>query len=205
VFSTERGGTNGGPQDPLYWRPDYATSTADVQHTFLLSGVYELPFGLGKRYLSTGLASRLFGNWQWSNIIGLYGGLPINVTLGYDNASLGRVGGQRPNVSRSPILSNPTRLRWFDTSAFSAPAQFTFGNAGRNIMRGPKLTNWDMALQKNFPFRERRNVQFRAEFFNTFNLVNFNNPNTTFNSTDFGVILSAKAARSIQFSLKLSF
>ena len=205
VFSTERGGTNGGPQNPLNWRPDYGTSTADMQNNFLLSGVYELPFGRGKPYLSSGWGSRILGNWQWSNIIGLYGGMPINFTLGFDNASLGRAGGQRPNISGSPIISDPTRLRWFNTSVFSTPAQFTFGNAGRNIMRGPKLTNWDMALQKNFPFQERRNVQFRTEFFNTFNFVNFGNPNTTYSSQDFGVILSARASRSIQFSMKLSF
>lgn len=137
--------------------------------------------------------------------MGLYGGQPINVTLGYDNASLGRAGGQRPNVTGNPTSSSPTRLRWFNTGAFVRPAPFTFGNAGRNILRGPGTTNYDTSLMKNFPIGERRKLQFRAEFFNAFNLVNFNNPNTTFTSTDFGVILGAKASRSIQFSLKLMY
>jgi hypothetical protein len=205
IYSTERGGTAGGPQDPRYWRADYASSSADVKHAFLLSSVYELPFGKGKRYLTSGPASYIFGNWEWSNILGLYGGQPVAVTLGFDNASLGSAGGQRPDLVGDPVLSDPTRLRWFNTSAFARPAQLKFGNAGRNLFRGPDLTNYDTALMKNFVLREQTTLQFRAEFFNAFNLVNFGQPNANFSSQDFGVILSARASRSIQFSLKLSF
>ena len=108
-------------------------------------------------------------------------------------------------MAGNPILSDRTRLRWFNTSAFGRPEQLKFGNAGRNLFRGPGLKNYDTALAKNFPFQEKRNLQFRAEFFNAFNVVNFGSPNSTFSSQDFGVILSARASRSIQFSLKLSF
>ena len=205
IWSTERNGNNGGPQDPRNWRPDHATSSADITNVFLLSNVYELPFGKGKRQLNHGIGRAILGNWEWSSILSLYGGQPVNATLGFDNASIGRAGGQRPNLVGNPVPSNPTRLRWFNTSAFAAPAQFTFGNTGRNIMRGPGQTNYDTSVMKNFPVGERRNVQFRTEFFNAFNLVNFNNPNTTFNSPNFGIITSAKASRSIQFSLKLMF
>jgi hypothetical protein len=205
VYSTERGGTSGGPQNPLNWRPDYASSTADVKHAFLFSGVYELPLGRGKRYLQSGIASAILGNWEWSNIVGLYGGQPVAVVLGFDNASLGRAGGQRPNLVGNPVLDDPSRTRWFNTAAFARPEILQFGNAGRNILRGPGLKNYDTALMKNFPFLENKNIQFRAEFFNAFNLVNFGTPNATFSSQDFGVILSARASRSIQFSLKLSF
>jgi len=205
IYSTERGGTAGGPQDPLNWRSDYATSSADAKHAFLLSSVYDLPFGRGKRYLSTGVASYILGNWEWSNILGLYSGQPVAVVLGFDNASLGSAGGQRPDLVGNPILDNPTRLRWFNTSAFARPAPLKFGNAGRNLFRGPGLKNYDTALMKNFPLHEQKTLQFRAEFFNAFNLVNFGAPNATFSSQDFGVILSARPSRSIQFSLKLSF
>jgi hypothetical protein len=205
VFSTERSGAQGGPQDPLNWRVDHASSLADVTHAFLLSNVYQFPFGRNKKYLQTGLLSHILGNWEWSNILGLYSGQPVNVTLGFDNASLGRAGGQRPNLVGNPILSDPTRLRWFNTAAFDRPQQFGFGNAGRNIMRGPGLKNFDTALIKDIPFKERKNLQFRAEFFNAFNLVNFGSPDAVFNSQTFGVILSARPSRSIQFSLKLSF
>lgn len=205
IYSTERGGTSGGPQDPRNWRPDHATSTADVKNAFLFSGVYELPFGRGKRYLQNGPASYILGNWEWSSILGLYGGQPVAVVLGFDNASTGRAAAQRPNVVGNPILENPTRLRWFNTAAFARPDPLKFGNAGRNLFRGPGLKNFDMALMKNFPWGEKKNLQFRTEFFNAFNLVNFGSPNGNFSSQDFGVILNARASRSIQFSLKLSF
>jgi Carboxypeptidase regulatory-like domain len=205
IYSTERGGTSGGPQDPLYWRADYASSTADVKHAFLLSGVYELPFGKGKAHLTSGPLSYIFGNWEWSNILGLYGGQPVAVTLGFDNASLGAAGGQRPDLVGDPILSDPTRLRWFNTAAFARPEQFKFGNAGRNLFRGPSLKNFDTALMKNFILHEQKTLQFRAEAFNALNLVNFGQPVSNFSSQDFGVILSARASRSIQLSLKLSF
>ncbi len=205
VFSTERGGTNGGVQDPRYWRADHATSTADVKHAFLASGVYELPFGRNKKYLSSGIGSRILGNWQWSSILGAYGGQPVNVVLGVDQASTGRANSQRPNLVGDPISGDPTRLRWFNTGAFANPAQFTFGNAGRNLFRGPKLINFDTAVVKNIPFLESRNLQFRAEFFNMMNKTNFGLPVSTMTSQDFGVILSARSSRSIQFSLKLNY
>jgi hypothetical protein len=205
IYSTERGGGNGGAENPLNWRIDYATSTANMTNVFLWNSVYELPFGRGKSHFNHGLAATLAGNWEWSSILSLYGGQPVNVTLGFDNASTGTAGGQRPNLVGNPYVSNPTRLRWFNTAAFAAPAPLTFGNAGRNILRGPALYNYDTALMKNFVFSEHRRLQFRTEFFNAFNLVNFNNPNGTFNSPNFGIITSAKSSRSIQFSLKLLF
>ena len=176
-----------------------------MKHAFLLSSVYELPVGKGKRYLTSGFASYVLGNWEWSNILGLYGGQPVAVTLGFDNASLGSTGGQRPDLVGNPVSGDPTRLRWFNTSAFARPAQFKFGNAGRNLLRGPDLKNYDTALMKNFILHEQKTLQFRTEFFNAFNLVNFGQPNANFSSQDFGVILSARASRSIQMSLKLSF
>jgi hypothetical protein len=108
-------------------------------------------------------------------------------------------------VTGDPSLSDPTRLRYFNTAAFAAPQQFKFGNAGRNLIRAPGLKNYDTALIKDIPFMERKNLQFRAEFFNAFNLVNFGSPDAVFNSRTFGVITTARPSRSIQFSLKLSF
>ena len=154
--------------------------------------------------LRTGLASWILGDWQWSNILGLYSGRPFNVVLGFDNANNGG-SSQRPNLVGNPVASDPTRLRWFNTAAFAQPVPFTYGNAGRNILRGPGLKNWDMAVAKNIPLGERRNLQFRGEFFNTFNFVNFGFPNGNFSSPDFGVITSAGSARSIQLTLRLAF
>jgi hypothetical protein len=202
VYSTERGAQ--GVQDPLNWRADHATSQADVTHAFLFSDVWELPFGRKKSLLRTGFASHVLGDWQWSNILGLYSGRPFNVTLGFDNANNGG-SSQRPDLVGNPVLSNPTRLRWFNTAAFAQPLPFTYGNAGRNILRGPGLKNWDMAIAKNMPFGETRNLQFRAEFFNTFNFVNFGFPDANFSSKTFGLITSAGSPRSIQLTLRLAF
>ncbi|HEY7302994.1 MAG TPA: carboxypeptidase regulatory-like domain-containing protein [Bryobacteraceae bacterium] len=204
VFSTERNGGTG-VQDPLNWRADYATSVADVRQAFLFSDVYELPFGRGKHWLNSGLASYVLGNWQWSNIIGLYGGQPINITLGFDNANIGTSSAQRPNLDGNPVPTNQTRELWINKSAFAVPAPFTYGDAGRNIMLGPSRTNWDMSLAKNFPINETMRLQFRCDLFNTFNIVNFGPPDSILSSAGFGVITSAGPARDIQLSLKLTF
>ena len=202
VYSTERNAQ--GVQDPLNYRADHASSQADMTRAFLFSNVWELPFGRNRRFLRTGIVSHILSNWQWSNILGLYSGTPFNVTLGFDNANNGG-SSQRPNLVADPTLSNPTRMRWFNTAAFGQPAPFTYGNAGRNILRGPGLKNWDMALAKNFPFGEKRSLQFRGEFFNTCNFVNFGLPDGNFSSQSFGLISSAGNARSIQFTLRLAF
>jgi hypothetical protein len=147
----------------------------------------------------------LAGNWEWSNILSLYSGQPVNVVFGFYNASTGTAGGQWPNLVGNPYISNQTRLRRFNTAAFAAPAPLTFGNAGRNILRGPALRNYDTAVRKNSVISEHRRLRFRTEFFNAFNVVNFNNPNGTFNSPNFRIITAAKPSRSIPFSLKLLF
>jgi hypothetical protein len=207
VFGTDRSGVYGGPQNLLYQRADHASSDADVRHAFVLSSIYELPFGRGKRLLAHGPASYILGNWQWSNLISLYSGQPVNVLLGFDNASTGYATAQRPNLVQGAPLTpaNQTRVSWINPGAFVRPAPFQFGNAGRNLIRAPATHNWDISMVKNFPFRESKNVQFRAEFFNAFNFVNFGAPVANLSSKDFGTILSARPARIIQFGLKLSF
>jgi hypothetical protein len=102
-------------------------------------------------------------------------------------------------------LPNPTIDHWFDVSCFVSPAQFTYGNAGRNILRGPGMMNLDFGLYKNFTIAERHRIQFRSEFFNGLNHPNFGLPATTVNVTGAGRILSASPARIIQFGLKYGF
>jgi len=102
---------------------------------------------------------------------------------------------------------------WFDASCFTvaslaedlASGHPRFGNAGRNILTGPPLNNWDLALLKNFQIRERFKLQFRSEFFNTFNHPYFSAPETRVGNPNIGKISSASEPRDIQFGLKLSF
>jgi hypothetical protein len=97
--------------------------------------------------------------------------------------------------------------RYFDISAFTQPAPFTFGNVSRTLpdVRGPGTINVALSIIKNIPITERFRLQFRAEAFNAFNNVNFSNPGTGFGSTNFGVISSAGAGRIVQLALKLYF
>ena len=108
-------------------------------------------------------------------------------------------------------LSNPTPELFFNKNAFVRHPR-GFGNAGRNIIEGPGFQNIDLSLSKNTPIREGINLQFRAEAFNVFNHPNFNQPNRTQNSADFGRITTTRtvrgdlgSSRQIQLGMKLTF
>ncbi|MBV8820869.1 MAG: hypothetical protein JO022_21085, partial [Acidobacteriaceae bacterium] len=95
--------------------------------------------------------------------------------------------------------------QYFNTAAFQKNAPGTFGNAGRNILRSPGFTNVDFGAVKQFPVRERWNVQFRSEFFNLFNVAHFLPPGNNLGAADFGKLTSARDPRILQFSLKVNF
>ena len=95
--------------------------------------------------------------------------------------------------------------QWFDPSRFAQNAAGTFGSSGRNILRGPGLFNTDLGVLKNTGIAEQVKVQFRAEFFNIFNNVNFYGPDNTLTSGNTGRIFGARSPRILQFGLKLLF
>jgi hypothetical protein len=98
-----------------------------------------------------------------------------------------------------------TVSRWFDTTAFAAPAQFTFGNSPRSVLRGaPQLTT-DLTTERSFRFSERYKFELRAEFYNLLNHANFNVPGFTYGAADFGVVTSAKPGRTVQLAVRLAF
>ncbi len=118
----------------------------------------------------------------------------------------------RPNNDgQSAKLSGPVQDRFdkfFDTSVFSQPEPYAFGNTGRYLpdVRQPRVSNWDFSLFKNFKVMEKASLQFRAEFFNLTNTPNFGAPNMSFNSNQFGRITSqSNIPRQIQFGIKLLF
>ena len=103
-------------------------------------------------------------------------------------------------------MSNPTPARWINTDAFAAPEQFTFGNAGRNILRRDGINNIDFSFFKQLPVNERFRMEYRVEFFNGFNTPQYSEPNRNFSANNFGVVTStANRARQIQMGLKLYF
>jgi hypothetical protein len=196
------------PQNPDCLECDKALSAFYHKNIFAMNWVYELPFGRGKKYGSgsNAVANQFIGGWQFNGIWTWGSGSPVNVGIGRDIANIGaRAIGQRPNVSGNPNIDNPTIQNWFNTDVFSEPAPYTYGNAGRNIVQGPGYQYWTLGIFKNFVFKENYRIQFRTEFFNTFNHANFNNPDGGFDSPTFGQVLGADNARQIQFGLKFNF
>jgi outer membrane receptor protein involved in Fe transport len=176
----------------------------DVTHTFVLSTVYEIPIGQGQRFLSSGgILSNILGGFQINGILSLRSGLPL-VVRGANNGVA-----DRPNLVGDPALPSDERTpaRWFNTSAFAAPAPFTFGDTPRALSnpRGPGFAAVDFSLSKNVIFSSATRFQLRAEFFNLFNRVNLNQPNVNFLSGEFGQIVAADQPRRVQLGAKLYF
>jgi hypothetical protein len=198
------------PQDNRFRNADRGPSGFDLRHRLTFSSNYELPVGKGKRADLGGFGNAVLGDWQTNVIWTWQSGLPFTPTLAAPVANTGT--GSRPDALRSAKLDNPVRERWFDTSfntagaAWGNPAQFTYGNAGRNTLYGPGRINWDFSVFKNFPIGERFNLQYRAEFFNLFNTPQFGLPNSSIGTPAAGVINSlAGNNRQIQMALHLRF
>ncbi|MBI4474907.1 MAG: TonB-dependent receptor [Acidobacteria bacterium] len=189
------------------------SSTTDVRHRFVASPVYELPFGKGRKFLANGVASAILGGWQISALIQSQTGNPQTPTLS-GNFSNTAASNDRPDVYGDPNKNAPrTPQKWFDTSVFlplrpasgQAGAAYSFGNAGKGIIKSPGLNTTDVSIVRSFSIRERATVQFRGEFFNVFNHTNFNFPNVQVDSPNFGAISSAQDPRQIQLALKILF
>ena len=203
----EAGAVNVGLQNLYDRAADKALSGNDVRHRLVWSSVYELPFGTGRKYLADNVAGKVIGGWNLGLIVTLQAGNPMALRMQTNTTNAFTPGPQRPNLLRDPTLpeSERTLARWFDTEAMEAPAPYTFGNAGRSVMTGPGLTNFDLSLLKNHRWDERYNVQFRFEAFNVINHPNFNEPGLSVGGAGFGVIGSARDARILQLGLKFQF
>jgi hypothetical protein len=177
----------------------------DVPRSLVASFVYEIPVGSGKRVDPSNKAVRAIASgWQIAGVATMKAGFPLSMTTATNNTnSFG--GGQRPNLVGDPHVSDATIDRWFNTSAFSQPAPFTFGNVARTMpdLRAPGIANVDATVQRNLLVSgEGRRVQLRAEFYNLANHPNFYAPNTQLGNPNFGVITNAMAARSVQLGVK---
>ena len=196
---------------------EYSVSPQDIGHQLVSSYTYELPFGPGRRYLSNihGIASGFVSGWQSSGIVSYIGGNPVIVGgLSSDVSGLGLLGNGRPDVSTYNVkLSNPTRNQWFNTAAFSTPAQFTIGNAPRTLanVRTPRDVDADLSAIKNTYFGndQHYNLQLRFEFFNAFNHAWLAPPDAGVNDgSNFGKITNTATGynpRNIQLAAKFLF
>jgi len=180
----------------------------DVRRRVAGNFLYEVPLcGPGKPCF--GPAGRaLLGGWQVNGIVQAQSGFPFTVLLASSTANNGR--STRPNVVAgvSPYVPDGERsaARWINPAAFSLLAPFTTGNAGVNNLIGPGMSQVDCSILKNAALRENWKLQFRGEFFNVLNHVNFGTPNSSLGSSGFGTITTqATTPLQIQFGLKLLF
>ena len=200
------GGADGPlPQDPLNRFASRGSSPFDIRHRLTFAWNYALPFGEGRKFLNGGgPAENVLGGWQVNGINTFQTGLPFTPTLNTTTINTGT--GQRPDRIGDGKLSDPTVDKWFDTSAFVTPAQFTYGNSGRNILYGPGRVNFDFSLFKEFRVTEGKRLQFRAEIFNVFNTPQFDLPNAAIGAANAGTITAIVGTpRQIQLGAKFVF
>ena len=231
---------NGDFRDQTNPNLEYGNADFDVRQRFVFSYTYDLPFGRGRLFAkdASGFANQILGNWQMSGVFSAATGNYYTATdvVSVSNTDCGGFVGYY--CSRPALVGNPNAKpcipgTLFNTCAFSdnliTPGiipQGTFGNAGRNIIQGPGYKTWDTSLVKQFPIHDQMHFEFRAEFFNILNHVNYlfgsfgaisveptplelnaANLNTLANpqASNFGYPLAARAPRQIQFALKFYF
>jgi len=213
------------PQDPFKPGADKGPSTFDVRHAFSLSLFQNLPFD--RVQFLVPLGKRITSGWQLLNVTTLTSGSPFTVFSGIQQTGVGINGADRPDLVSMPNFSTSRTVRedYFGRGANNAsffsipigipggsgPNQGRFGALGRDTFRGPAFHQMDFALIKDTSLGRRGKnelgiVEFRAEFFNLFNIVNFGLPSNTVRGTGFGLISrTAGTSRQIQFSLKLIY
>jgi hypothetical protein len=181
----------------------------DVPHVVVASWTYDLPFGKGRQFSSgSKVLNAIVGPWALNGIYSVRSGEPFTVGVSGDIANMGG-GSERANIIGPAIPASRTWQEYLNTSSFQVPAAYTFGNSGRNAYRLTYAPNWDISLFRDFPLRisEAARLQFRAEFFNTFNNVVLGGClDTTVQDPTFGTASCTRnTEREVQFALKLFF
>jgi hypothetical protein len=212
---SEEGGSPAAHLDRLYKGP----CSFDVPHNFVTSYIWELPFGNGRKYFSQvpRAVNAVIGGWQWQGINTFQSGVPYSVGISTDRANTAV--GQMPDAIAAPVVPGNVSC-WYYTSAnpacrallpnqadtFALPAQYAYGNAGRNILYNNRLIQFDMSLYKTFKFTESKNLEFRAMAYNLTNTPSFNTPGTSENLATGGQVTSTRnQPRLYEFALKFSF
>jgi hypothetical protein len=186
------------PQNSHDLSGERGLSDFHVKHRFTLNGTYDLPFALP--FVSDG------GRWQVQVAAVLASGSPVSAILGTDVAGTGSPILNRPNLVGDPKISNPGPSRFFNTEAFEVPEFGQFGNSGRNVIPGPGLANFDIALLRDFRLSEQLAAELRVDFYNAFNHPNFVAPPTMQNfadSPDFGALFVARSPRIVQMGIQI--
>ena len=193
----------------------YGKLSFDQTHVLVLNYLYSLP---NKDVLGRNKLSRaVFHNWDLAGIGTFASGFPVGINLSRTDGVDRQGGGDAPRVyvTGNPLLPRGDRsfTKWFNTAAFAAPGVGQFGNAPRDVFRGPGIHNWDLTLSKNFPIREKARFQFRWELYNLFNHTQWSgvDNNARFDAAgnqvngQFGQVTAARASRQMQFALRFEF
>jgi hypothetical protein len=181
---------------------DNGYNNFDVRHTFNLSALYQIPYGRNRQHAATGVADAVLGGWDIGGIINMRSGLPINVLVTrpdvvyldasgnvFTGPAAGRTavintpgGGGSRNIRRPDLIPGVDPfiqdggLLFLNPAAFAAPKPGVYGNLERNSLHGPNFRQVDFVASKHWPFSPERNIEFRVEVFNLFNVANFTNP-----------------------------
>jgi Carboxypeptidase regulatory-like domain len=196
-----------GPQNAYDFAAERGNSAFDVRNRLVVSSLYELPFGKGKPFLSSSrVGNAIAGGWLLTGIFSAQSGLSFTPVESVDGSNTGTT--QHPNRVGNGNLSGGQRTvgHWFDTTAFPTPAQYTFGNSGRNILTGPGFHNIDLGVSRTISLVENTSLELRAEAFNLFNTPQFGLPNATLGQATTGVISSVtNPQRQLQLAAKIHF
>lgn len=203
---------------------DKGNGDYDVRHRLVLSYVYDLPFGKGKRYLSgvSGAVNELVGGWQVSGVTTFSTGQYESPTLPADWQVQGAFSTSRPSKVGPAYATNQTHAEWFNIDSFVYPGCpvgdlaptaancpngiHLQGTAARNSLEEPGINNWDISAFKFIPINERFQAQLRCEFYNAWNHTQFAAPNASLSAGQFGVIGGVlEPPRVIQVAFKLLF
>ena len=210
--SQSTAGENDLAQNPFDLLAEHGRSMFDARQRLVISYQWNLPFFThGQNWYE-----HILGGWQVNGITTFMSGTPFTV---YDSTGVSAQGGapeisgfpsDRPNLVGDPNAGPHTPDQWVSRSAFQQLNPVTqvgqFGNAGRNIVQGPGLQQWDFSVLRSFRFTESKNLQFRAEFFNLFNHANFGLPVNDLNDQkNFGKIQTSQPGRLVQLALKFLF
>lgn len=194
---------------------NYGLSQLDVPQSFNGYATWELPFGKGRHFVLNGPADEALGGWRLTAVFQAHSGIPFTPTVGTADQSNSQASqcycgfAWFPNVVGNPKLSHPTIQEWFNTTAFQVPAQNTFGDARRNMLRGPDWRDVDFSLGKTFWLGEydgkNYHMEVRADAFDGLNNPNFGQPSSGIGAGGAGTITYANTSRQIQLGARLTF
>jgi hypothetical protein len=183
----------------------------DVPQRLVLSYIYDLPFGKGRPYMNHGLPAMVLGGWEASGISVFQSGRPILITAPDQTRLFNFIStsGRANRLKTGVLTEGQTLSHWFDTTAFVTAPPYTIptDSLSQPDLRGPRRLNTDFSVIKNNKFKEKYNVQFRAEFFNIFNhpQLEARGATTDLTNPQFGQIVLGGGDRNVQFGLRFLF